>query len=319
MLTKPLLVPSNDALRVLRQLAFAGSTIATIGVMTLCYDIHHRIRLAEQCLETKKHIRALSSGNRKAHMARVIEAAENGQDFTIQAIREQRSRWGGFKPSLSTSLGTQSSRAHESGNSPMRHGGKSSHHKRERTAQKTRKATVTMTSAARTHVYGRPISRQKPAPFWPDVKSEKVKALDTQAPPAGKDRLYTKGEDAAEKIKRATMAMTSTAPVHVYGRPPKAVSKAQRSLHDSVASWLSTAPEDDNPTDTALGFTEPLLTSTPSDTNLEQVEEDALWAPKKTDHSLEEAAERLGSSHGGKEPKIVDEPSAGESKRFPNV
>ncbi|ERF69268.1 hypothetical protein EPUS_03972 [Endocarpon pusillum Z07020] len=319
MLAKPLLVPSNDALRVLRQLAFAGSTIATVAVVTLNYNIHHRIRLAEQCLETKKQIRALSNGNREAHMARVIEAAENGQDFTIQAMREQRSRVRRFKPSLLTSSGSQSSGAHESGNSPMPQGGESSHHKRERTAQKIRRATVTMTSTAPTHVYGRPMRYRKPTRSWPDVESEKAKALDTQAPPAGKDRLYTKREDVAEKIKRATMAMTSTAPVHVYGRPPKAVSKTLPNLHDSVASWLSTAPEDDNSTDAAPGLTEPLLASTPSDTNLEQVEKTTLLGPPNTDHGLEEAAERLGSLDGGIEPKIVDEPPAGKSQTSPNV
>lgn len=319
MLAKPLLVPSNDALRILRQLAFAGSTIATIGVVTLNYNIHHRIRLAEQCLETKKQIRALSNGNREAHMARVIEAAESGQDFSIQAMRERRSRVKRFKPSLLTSPGSQSSGAHESGNPPMPQDGESSRHKRERTAQKIRRATVTMTSSPPTHIYGRPVRHRKPARSWPDVESEKAKVLDTQAPPAGKDSLYTKREDAAEKIKRATMAMTSTAPVHVYGRPPKAVSKALPNLHDSVASWLSTAPEDDNSTDAAPGLTESLLTSTPSDTNLEQVEKATLLGPKNTNHSLEEAAERPGSLDGGKEPKIVDEPPAGKSQTSPKV
>ncbi|KAF7507071.1 hypothetical protein GJ744_010999 [Endocarpon pusillum] len=319
MLAKPPLVPSNDVLRVLRQLAFAGSTIAIIGVATLNYNIHHRIRLAEQCLETKKQIRALSNGNREAHMARLIEAAENGHDFTIQAMREQGSRVRRFKPSLLTSPGHQSSGAHESGNSPMPHGGESSHHKRERTAQNIRRATVTMTSTAPTHVYGRPMRYRKPTRSWPDVESEKAKALDTRAPPAGKDRLYTKREDAAEKIKRATMAMTSTAPVHVYGRPPKAVSKALPSLHGSVASWLSTAPEDNNLTDAAPALTEPLSATTPSDTNLEHVEKATLLGPTNTAHSLKESAERLGSLDGGIEAKIVDEPPAGKSQTSPNV
>ncbi len=319
MLTKPLLVPSNNALRVLRQLAFAGSTIATIGVVTLNYNVHNRIRLAEQCLETKKQIRALSSGNREAHMARVIEAAENGQDFTIQAMRERRSREKRFKPSLSSLSGSQSSIAHEIVNSPIPHGGESSHHKREQRTQEIRKATVEMTATAPTHTYGRPARHWKPTRAWPAVKIVAGKALETQAPPAGKDRLYTKGEDAATKIKRATMAMTSTAPLHVYGRPSKVVSKARPNLHHSLASWLSTATEDDSQPDAAPAPENLLLTSTPDDMNLEHLEKPTLLIPECIEYNREGAAKHPGSLDSEKNTKAVDTTLAGDSQRTSNV
>src|SRR5271155_5553548 len=88
MATSTPLVPSRPALRVLRKLALGGSTIigavgGVCGVATVSYETHHRIRLAERLLETKRTVRSVSNSNGAAHIARMFEAAERGEDFGI--------------------------------------------------------------------------------------------------------------------------------------------------------------------------------------------------------------------------------------------
>lgn len=139
MLTKPPLAPSKDALRVLRQLAFAGSTLATVGVVTVNYNVYRQIRLTEQLLETKRQIKALSNGNRDVFMARVIEAAESGQDFSLRAMREQRIRERRPQSSGTTFAEGQGSVKQESDSARKLHDDARSDIRRQRTAQKSGK------------------------------------------------------------------------------------------------------------------------------------------------------------------------------------
>jgi hypothetical protein len=256
MLTKPPLVPSKDALRLLRQLAFAGTTLAAIGVVTLNYNFHRQIRLAEQCLETKRQIRALSNGRGDAHMARVIEAAENGQDFSIQAMREQRIRERRFTSSIDKIETPQ-----ESGRSQTQHDELRAYLTRERNAQKIRKATVAMTSTPPIHVYGRPKRFTKPTSSWPSGETGDTQPQRPPTPLARIGTISTNAKEAADKIKRATMAMTSTAPAHVFGRPKPAVPEARPNLHGSVASWLSERAGFQTKTDAASALVGPSSTS----------------------------------------------------------
>ncbi|KAJ5777005.1 hypothetical protein N7520_000251 [Penicillium odoratum] len=89
-------VPSRNALRVLRQLAFAGSvgTFCTVGAIS--YDVHRRIRVAEQIIENKRTIRtsapnydATASANRLALM---MEAAEAGEFLGLDSLKHKSSR-----------------------------------------------------------------------------------------------------------------------------------------------------------------------------------------------------------------------------------
>jgi hypothetical protein len=241
MLANPPLVPSRDALRLLRQLAFAGSTLAAIGIVTLNYNVHHRIRLAEQRLETKKQIRALSNGTREAYIARVIEAAENGQDFSIQAMREHKT--------------------------------KERHIRQPRTASSEGKASNKRTACNSQRLHIEPGFRERytrPARDWPAVESSETEVLQTAASPARRNIEYGSGEQAAEKIKRATMAMTSTAPAHVYGRPKRAIPKARPNLHYPVASWLGTASDTEQSAETTPSSTDSSSTRSPVETNSQQ-------------------------------------------------
>ena len=94
MASNPPTAPSRHALRYLRQVALGGSTIigtvgGICGVATLNYDTHRRIRMAERLIETKKTIRSVSNANGAAHVARMFEAAERGEEFGLEATRRQ--------------------------------------------------------------------------------------------------------------------------------------------------------------------------------------------------------------------------------------
>ena len=91
----PPIVPSRDALRALYRLAYGGSTIiAAVGsvftVAGVSYDTQRRVRLAERLIETKRTIRSVSNSNGAAHVARMFEAAERGEDFSLETTRSQK-------------------------------------------------------------------------------------------------------------------------------------------------------------------------------------------------------------------------------------
>lgn len=97
--TAPL--PSRGALRVLRRLALAGSTVGAIGsactVATISYEVNRRIRLAEGLVESKRSFKTscpnYDSTARGAVVAKMMEAAESGEFLGIDSIREKE--WGG--------------------------------------------------------------------------------------------------------------------------------------------------------------------------------------------------------------------------------
>jgi hypothetical protein len=95
MSSNPPIVPSRNALRVLRRLAYGGSTvIGAVGslftVAGISYDTQRRVHLAERLIETKRTIRSVSNSNGAAHVARMFEAAEKGEDFGLETTRLQR-------------------------------------------------------------------------------------------------------------------------------------------------------------------------------------------------------------------------------------
>ncbi|KAJ5673118.1 hypothetical protein N7507_002245 [Penicillium longicatenatum] len=96
-------VPSRNALRVLRQLAFAGSvgTFCTVGAIT--YDVHRRIRVAEQIIENKRTIRT-SAPNYDAtasarRLALMMDAAEAGEFLGLDSLKHKPSSGSGSEGS----------------------------------------------------------------------------------------------------------------------------------------------------------------------------------------------------------------------------
>lgn len=89
-------VPSRNALRALRQLALAGTTVGSLcAVATITYDVHRRVHVAEQIIENKRTLRtsapnydATSSAKRLAAM---MEAAEAGEFMGLDSLKKRPS------------------------------------------------------------------------------------------------------------------------------------------------------------------------------------------------------------------------------------
>jgi hypothetical protein len=95
MSSNPPIVPSRNALRALRRLVYGGSTIigavgSVFTVAGVSYDTQRRVRLAERLIETKRTIRSVSNSNGAAHVARMFDAAEKGEDFGLNVTRSQK-------------------------------------------------------------------------------------------------------------------------------------------------------------------------------------------------------------------------------------
>jgi hypothetical protein len=313
MLTNPPLVPSKDALRVLRQLAFAGSTLAAIGVVTLNYNVYRQIRLAEQHLETKKQIRALSSGKGEAILARMIEAAENGQDFSIRAMREQRMSERCSRTSDSTSSAKPGWAEQEPDRSKRIQNDENRYLNSEQTAQRIRKATIKMTSMAPMHVYGHPRHFPGPTRYWPTDESREAQTLESEPSTASNNASYGSRQDAAKRIKKTILGMASVGLAQVYGRPKTAVPKAPPIRHGSIASWLSTASASPTSEDAAHEFVSSSLINTPG----EMISQHRNLAPcsgsEVSQHAADEAFDQLGSSIAQSKTKPDESPSTGDS------
>jgi len=88
-------VPSRNALRTLRQLALAGGTVGgCCALAAVTYDVHRRIRVAEQIIENKRIIHtsapnydAKASAQRLAHM---MEAAEAGTFTGLESMKRKK-------------------------------------------------------------------------------------------------------------------------------------------------------------------------------------------------------------------------------------
>jgi hypothetical protein len=107
MSSNPPTVPSRNALRALRRLAYGGSTIigaagSLFTVAGISYDTQRRVHLAERLIETKRTIRSVSNSNGTAHVARMFEAAEKGEDFGLETTRLQKRNIRREYPALGT-------------------------------------------------------------------------------------------------------------------------------------------------------------------------------------------------------------------------
>ncbi|KAI9929881.1 hypothetical protein AWENTII_003669 [Aspergillus wentii] len=90
----PPAVPSRNALRVLRKLALAGSTVGSFcTVAAITYDVHRRVRVAESIIENKRALQT-SAPNYDAtyaarRMSRMMKAAEDGEFMGLESFKEQ--------------------------------------------------------------------------------------------------------------------------------------------------------------------------------------------------------------------------------------
>lgn len=91
-------VPSKNALRAMRDLAFSTPTIVAgaVGsaccVAAACCEARSRVRLAEKIVATKRTLRSISDGRGHARVARMFEAAERGEDFLLDSRPAQKRR-----------------------------------------------------------------------------------------------------------------------------------------------------------------------------------------------------------------------------------
>lgn len=90
-------VPSRNALRLLRRLALAGSTVGSFcTVAAITYDMHRRVRIAERIVENKRALQT-SAPNYDAtaaakRLSRMMEAAEAGEFKGAESLREDNRR-----------------------------------------------------------------------------------------------------------------------------------------------------------------------------------------------------------------------------------
>lgn len=95
MLPRTPAAPSKNALRVLRQLALAGSTLGSLcTVATITYDTHRRVGVAQQILQNKRTLQtsapyydATSTARR---LSRMLEAAEAGKFDGLESMKDER-------------------------------------------------------------------------------------------------------------------------------------------------------------------------------------------------------------------------------------
>ncbi|EEP79395.1 predicted protein [Uncinocarpus reesii 1704] len=91
-------LPSRGALRVLRRLALAGSTVGAIGgactVATISYEVNRRVQLVENLVENKRSLKTTcpnyDSAARGAMVAKMMEAAEAGEFLGIDSMRQKQ-------------------------------------------------------------------------------------------------------------------------------------------------------------------------------------------------------------------------------------
>ncbi|CAI7646321.1 unnamed protein product [Penicillium glandicola] len=86
------IIPSPNALRVLRQLALAGSTVGGFcTVAALTYEAHRRVRIAEQIIENKRTLHSTAPNYDATSAAKrlkvMVEAAEAGEFMGIESLK----------------------------------------------------------------------------------------------------------------------------------------------------------------------------------------------------------------------------------------
>ncbi|PWY72917.1 hypothetical protein BO70DRAFT_364698 [Aspergillus heteromorphus CBS 117.55] len=90
----PAAVPSRNALRALRRLAFAGSTVGGFcTVAALTYEAHRRVRIAERIVENKRALQTSAprydAKSAAKRLARMMEVAEAGEFMGLDSLREE--------------------------------------------------------------------------------------------------------------------------------------------------------------------------------------------------------------------------------------
>ena len=90
-------VPSKNALRALRRLALSSSTLlgavgGVCGLATISYEARIRVKEVEKIVATKRTLGSVSNGRGRAHVARMCEAAERGEDFTLDLKKNSKRR-----------------------------------------------------------------------------------------------------------------------------------------------------------------------------------------------------------------------------------
>lgn len=88
------IVPSRNALRVLRNLALAGSTVGGFcTVAALTYEIHRRVRIAEKILENKRTLHSSAPNYDATSAAKrlkvMVDAAEAGEFMGIESLKSR--------------------------------------------------------------------------------------------------------------------------------------------------------------------------------------------------------------------------------------
>ncbi|KAL1967706.1 hypothetical protein VTN77DRAFT_2963 [Rasamsonia byssochlamydoides] len=111
-------VPSRSALRVLRRLALAGSTVGgACTIATITYDVHRRVCLAERIIENKRTIQSSTpyydATSAARRLARMMEAAEGGEFMGLESLKEDG--WKRKSSAQSETNGREQSSASSSG------------------------------------------------------------------------------------------------------------------------------------------------------------------------------------------------------------
>lgn len=97
--------PSKSALRLLKHLALAGSTIGAFGgIVSVHQAIYRQTQCLERVLEQKRLLSSLSNQNSAAHLNRLFQAAEAGQHTGLKSSRNTNIR----KASLDADTAQQS-------------------------------------------------------------------------------------------------------------------------------------------------------------------------------------------------------------------
>lgn len=86
-------VPSKSALRLLRHLALAGSTIGAFGGLVSVHQaIYRQTQCLEKAIEQKRLLQSLSNQNSAAHLNQLFLAAEAGQLAGLRSSRKPKAR-----------------------------------------------------------------------------------------------------------------------------------------------------------------------------------------------------------------------------------
>ncbi|BCS29812.1 pentatricopeptide repeat protein [Aspergillus puulaauensis] len=94
----PPAVPSRNALRTLRRLALAGSTVGSCcTVAAITYDVHRRVGVAERIVENKRALQSSAprydATSAARRLSRMMDAAEAGEFMGLEAWKEEERKF----------------------------------------------------------------------------------------------------------------------------------------------------------------------------------------------------------------------------------